>query len=57
MKIFLLVLKVMLAIALITIGVGNLSEPSNLSVAFGLIEIALALVLIYSPLKSIIKQI
>lgn len=57
MKIFLLVLKLALAVALITIGVNNLSEPSNLSVTFGLIEIALALILISGPLKSLFKQI
>jgi len=55
MKIFLLVLKLALAIALITLGVNNLSEPSNLSVTFGLIEIALALILIYGPAKSLLK--
>ncbi len=57
MKTFLLILKVILAIALITLAVENLSEPSNLSVAFGLIEISLAIILIYSPVKSLIKQI
>jgi hypothetical protein len=57
MKIFLLLLKVILAIALITHGVNNLSEPSNLSVAIGLAEIALALMLVYGPVKSLIKQI
>ena len=57
MKIFLLVLKVILAIALVTLGVNKLSEPSNLGVAIGLIEIALALLLIYGPVKSLIKQV
>jgi uncharacterized membrane protein HdeD (DUF308 family) len=57
MKTLLLILKFILAIALITVGVNNLSEPSNLSVTFGLLEIALALILIYSPVKSLIKNI
>ncbi|SKB92392.1 hypothetical protein [Daejeonella lutea] len=57
MKTFILFVKVILAIALLTIGADNLSKPSNLLVTFGIIEIFLALFLIYSPLKTFIKQI
>lgn len=57
MKAFLIILKIILAISLITIGVNHLNEPSNLFVTIGLFEIALAFILIYSPLKLLIKNL
>ena len=56
MKAFLIILKIVLAISVTTLGVNNLSKPSNLLVAVGVVEIALALILIYGPVKSLIKQ-
>ncbi len=57
MKTGFLILKVILAIALITLGADNLSEPSNIAVAFGLIEIILGLILLYAPVRSLFKHI
>jgi len=56
MKAFLIILKIVLAITVTTLGVNNLSKPSNLLVAVGIVEIALALILIYGPVKLLIKQ-
>lgn len=57
MKTFVVIIKIILAITLTTIGVNHLSQPSNLWVALGLVEIALAIILIYRPLKLLIKQL
>ncbi|MFD2164318.1 hypothetical protein ACFSJU_18055 [Paradesertivirga mongoliensis] len=56
MKIFIVALKVLLAIFLITAGCSQISQPSNLRVLIGVFEILLAIILLYSPLKSLIKQ-
>ncbi|MBC8052612.1 MAG: hypothetical protein H7Y13_06070 [Sphingobacteriaceae bacterium] len=57
MKSFIVLLKVLLAIFLITAGCNQISKPSNFFVAIGFFEILLAILVLYSPLKSLIKQL
>jgi succinate-acetate transporter protein len=57
MKALILVLRLLLAVALITWGCNSLSKPSNISVAGGLFAIAIALVVLYRPAKSLINQL
>ena len=57
MKQIIILIRVTAAIVLITIGVDNLSEPSNLAVAIGVGEIILALILIFGPIKSLFNKL
>lgn len=57
MKEFLSIIKILVALTVLTFGCSNLSEPSNLSVAIGLFEISVALILLFHPLKTLIKQL
>lgn len=55
MKILIAIVKVVLAIILITFGCNNISEPSNLSVGIGIAAVALGILVIYGPIKSLFK--
>ena len=57
MKQIIILIRVIAAIVLITLGVDNLSEPSNLAVAIGVGEIILALILIFGPIKSLFNKL
>ncbi|WP_162796172.1 hypothetical protein [Pedobacter namyangjuensis] len=57
MKQIIILIRVIAAIVLITIGVDNLSQPSNTEVAIGAIEIFLGLAIIFAPIKSLFKKI
>ena len=57
MRLFWIVIRILLAIALITEGLSNISQPSNVLVALGVFEVVLALVLMYQPAKIFIKQL
>lgn len=52
-----ILIRVIAAIILITVGVDNLSEPSNLEVAIGLFEILIGLAIVYQPIKSLFKKL
>ncbi|MCZ4225138.1 hypothetical protein [Pedobacter rhodius] len=45
------------SIIIITYGVNNLSEPSNLQVAIGVAEIILGLLVLYFPTKKLFKKL
>lgn len=57
MKQVIILIRVIVAIILITLGVNNLSEPSNFDVGIGLGEIILGLAIVYSPIKSLFKKL
>ncbi len=51
-----ILIRVIAAIILITLGVDNISEPSSLKVAIGIAEVILGLAFIYKPIVSLIKK-
>lgn len=57
MKQIFILIRVIAAIVLITLGVDNLSEPSNFLVGVGIAEIILGLAVVYSPIKSLFNKI
>ncbi len=57
MKQILLLLRVVVAIVLITIGLDNISKPSNFEVGLGLFEVVLGIGIIFRPLVIFIKKI
>lgn len=57
MKQILILIRVIAAIILITLGVDNLSEPSNSMVALGVFEIILGLAIVFKPITSLFKKI
>ncbi|WP_199137586.1 hypothetical protein [Pedobacter sp. ASV12] len=57
MKQILLLLRVVVAIVLLTIGLDNISKPSNFEVGLGLFEVVLGIGIIYRPLVIFIKKI
>jgi len=57
MNIALNLICIIVSIAIITYGVNNLSEPSNLQVAIGIGEIVLGLLILYFPLKKLFKKL
>lgn len=57
MNIALNLICIIASIAIITYGVNNLSEPSNLQVAIGICEIVLGLLILYFPLKKLFKKL
>ena len=57
MKQIIILIRVIASIILITLGVDNLSQPSNLEVAIGVCEIILGLALVFGPIKSLFKKL
>lgn len=57
MKQIIILIRVIAAIILITLGVDNLSEPSNVDVAIGVGEVILGLALVFGPIKSLFKKL
>ena len=57
MKQIILLIRVIIAIILITLGVNNLSEPSNTDVAIGVFEIILGLAIVFAPITSLFKKL
>jgi hypothetical protein len=57
MKVALHLISVIAAIILITFGVNNLNEPSNLKVWIGVTEIMFALLLLYISIKNLFKKL
>lgn len=57
MKQIIILIRVIAAIMLITLGVNNLSEPSNVEVAIGVFEIILGLAIVFKPITNLFKKI
>jgi len=57
MKQIIILIRVIAAIILVTMGVDNLSEPSNIDVAIGVGEVILGLALVFGPIKSLFKKL
>ncbi|MCY1529895.1 hypothetical protein D9M68_650660 [compost metagenome] len=57
MKPVLLLIRVLIALILLTHGVNKLSEPSNTEVAIGIAEIVLGLALLFNPLRNVFKKL
>jgi uncharacterized membrane protein HdeD (DUF308 family) len=57
MKQLFVLIRVIAAIVIITLGVNNLSEPSNVDVAIGVAEIILGLALVFGPLRLLFKKL
>ena len=57
MKQLFILIRVIAAIVIITVGVNNISEPSNVDVAIGIGEIILGLALVFGPIKSLFKRL
>ena len=57
MKQIIILIRVIAAIILVTLGVDNLSEPSNVDVAIGVGEVVLGLALVFGPIKSLFKKL
>lgn len=57
MQVALQFISVIAAIILITFGVNNISEPSNLKVWIGVAEIMLAILVIYLSIKNLFKKL
>jgi hypothetical protein len=57
MKQLFILIRVIAAIVIITVGVNNLSEPSNAEVAIGTGEIILGLALVFGPIRSLFKKL
>ena len=57
MQVALQLISVIAAIILITFGVNNISEPSNLKVWIGVAEIMLAILVLYLSIKNIFKKL
>lgn len=56
MKPLFILIRVIAAIVIITLGVNNLSEPSNVDVAIGVAEIILGLALVFGPIRLLFKK-
>ena len=56
MKQIIIIIRVIAAIILITLGVDNLSEPSNTLVAVGVLEIMLGIAIVFRPITSLFKK-
>jgi len=50
-------IKVILAIVIISFGIIHISQPSNLEVYIGVGEVIIAMVLLYGPIKQLIKNL
>lgn len=57
MKPLFILIRVIAAIVIITLGVNNLSEPSNVDVAIGVAEIILGLALVFGPIRLLFKKL
>lgn len=57
MKQIIMLIRVIMAIVLITLGVNNLSEPSNTEVAIGVFEIILGLAIVFTPITYLFKKL
>lgn len=57
MKQIIILIRIIAAIVIITLGVNNLSEPSNVDVAIGVAEIILGLALVFGPIRSLFKKL
>lgn len=57
MKPLFILIRVIAAIVIITLGVNNLSEPSNVYVAIGIAEIILGLALLFDPIRLLFKKL
>lgn len=57
MKLIIILIRVIAAIILITLGVNNISEPSNTEVAIGVFEVLLGLAIVYQPIITLFKKI
>ncbi|MDY0905778.1 hypothetical protein [Pedobacter sp. CFBP9032] len=57
MQVALQLISVIAAIILITFGVNNISEPSNLKVWIGVAEIMLAILVLYLSIKNLFKKL
>jgi len=57
MKQISILIRVIVAIVLVTIGVNNLSEPSNTDVAIGIFEIMLGLAIVFKPITALLKKL
>lgn len=57
MKQIIILIRVIAAVVLITLGVDNISEPSNLDVAIGVFEVILGVAIIYKPITSLFKKL
>lgn len=57
MKLIIILIRVIAAIILITLGVNNISEPSNTEVAIGVFEVLLGLAIVYQPITILFKKI
>lgn len=56
MKTFLMLLKVVIAIILLSLAAENISKPSNFYVFIGIIEVLMSLILLYKPVKLLISK-
>lgn len=56
MKSFLLFGQVVLSIILITFGFNQISKPSDLFLTVGVLSVFVGVVLLYRPIKALIKQ-
>jgi hypothetical protein len=52
-----ILIRVIAAIILITLGVDNISEPSSLKVAIGVAEVILGIAFVYQPIISLFKKL
>lgn len=52
-----ILIRVIAAIILITLGVDNISEPSNFDVALGVVEVVLGIAVVYQPIVSLFKKL
>ncbi len=57
MKQIILLIRVIAAITLLTLGVDNLSEPSNTLVAIGVFEILLGVAIVFGPIITLFKKL
>lgn len=57
MKPLFILIRVIAAIVIITLGVNNLSQPSNVDVAIGVAEIILGLALVFGPIRLLFKKL
>ena len=57
MKLIIILIRAIAAIVLISLGVNNLSEPSNTEVGIGVFEIILGIAIVFKPITSLFKKI
>jgi len=57
MKVALQLTSIIAAVILVTFGVNNISEPSDLHVWIGIVEILLAFLLLFISFKNLFKKL